>query len=75
MLLKFGLFSSTIMFESLEKKITPPRWGNLIDSTDADNVENSIYRMLDYYECVTKTNCDFTEEEIKELAHCCEHQW
>ena len=46
----------------------------IIDSTDADDVENSIYRMLDYYECVTKTNCDFTEEEIKELAHCCEHQ-
>ncbi len=45
----------------------------LIDSTDVDDVENSIYRMLDYYSCATKTICDFTEKEIMELAHCCEH--
>lgn len=46
----------------------------LNDSTDVDDVELSIHRMLDYYSCVTKTKCDFTEEEINELVHCCEYQ-
>lgn len=40
----------------------------LCDSTDEDNVETAIYRMLDYLENLNKTKFDFSNDEINELV-------
>ena len=71
---EFGL-KLLVELESDDRDFNYYELGEVLnDSTDVDDVELSIHRMLDYYSCVNKTKCDFTEEEINELVHCCEYQ-
>ncbi len=41
----------------------------LCDSTDEDNVETAIYRMLGYLEAVDKKKLDYDDNDVKMLAN------